>query len=144
LSGGRVGWAVAASTNPKLMERRAETIEAARALTRTPLPDRMDLAEKLSEAFKRDREPVMRTLEAWQAWWRDVMLLQSDAGDAVANVDMLAEAQEDAAGFSRAEVARFLQALLETRESLAANVQSKIALEALMLDVPGTPSAARR
>lgn len=143
LAGGRVGWAVAASSDPKVLERRADNIAAARNLPTAALPERMDAAEKLSEAFKRDRDPVMRTLEGWEAWWRDVLLIQSDAEDAVANVDMLAEARQDAAEYSSADIARFLKSLLETRESLAANVQSRIALEALMLDVPGSPSAAR-
>ncbi len=137
LAAGRPGWAVRVAGDPAALERRSEAISQARSLTEMPLPDRIDFAEKLSEAFRKEREPVIRTLDVWLGWWRDVLLLQADAEAALANVDMLAEARADAAEYGRAEVTRFLQTLLDTRQYLGENVQSRIALDALMLDVPG-------
>ena len=45
----------------------------ARSLPEMALPERLDLAEKLSDAFKREREPVMRTLEDRTALARAVL-----------------------------------------------------------------------
>ncbi|HVP05367.1 MAG TPA: DNA polymerase III subunit delta' [Dehalococcoidia bacterium] len=137
LSGGRPGWALEAAASPRLLERRNESLGVARELPRLPLADRLDLAEKLSEAFKRDREPVMRQLDEWAGWWRDVLLAASGAGESIANVDETASLQADAGECDRAEVARFVQAIIDTRGYLAENVQSRIALDALMLAVPG-------
>lgn len=137
LSGGRPGWAIDALSDPKVRERRREVLDMARSLARLPLADRMDLAEKLSDAFKRDRDAVLHQLDEWAAWWRDVLLTQSGAGDRIANLDRDEELQEDAAAHSRAEVAAFLQTIIETRTYLVENVQSRIALDALMLAAPG-------
>jgi DNA polymerase-3 subunit delta' len=101
-----------------------------------PLADRMDLAEKLSDAFKRDRDATLDQLDEWAGWWRDVLLTQSGAGERVANLDLSAELREAAELCGRADIAGFLQALIDTRTYLTGNVQSRIALEALMLAVP--------
>jgi DNA polymerase-3 subunit delta' len=103
----------------------------------------MDLAEKLSDAFKRDRDAVLGQIDEWAGWWRDVLLAQSGAGERIANLDLDAELREDAASYSRPEISAFLRALIETRAYLTANVQSRIALEALMLAVPTVHTPAR-
>lgn len=143
LSGGRPGWAVEASAGPQLLERRAQALAMAHALPGLPVADRTDLAERVSEAFKRDREPVFAQLEQWQSWWRDVLLVAADAAESVANLDKLSELREDAALYRRGDVARFLQAFADTRTYLAENVQSRIALEALMLAAPRVHSGVR-
>jgi DNA polymerase-3 subunit delta' len=136
LSGGRPGWAIEAAGSPQMLARRLEVLETARSLGRMTLADRMDLAEKLSDAFKRDRDSVLSQVDEWAGWWRDVLLAQSGAGERMANLDLDAELRDDAASYLRAEIAAFLQALIETRTYLTENVQSRIALEALMLAVP--------
>jgi DNA polymerase-3 subunit delta' len=136
LSGGRPGWAIEAARSPQMLVHRRQVLETARSLARLPLADRMDLAEKLSDAFKRDRDATLGQLDEWAGWWRDVLLTQSGAGERVANLDLSAELREDARSYARADIAGFLQALIDTRTYLTENVQSRIALEALMLAVP--------
>jgi DNA polymerase-3 subunit delta' len=143
LSGGRPGWAIDALDDPKVLQRRRDRLDTARSLARLPLADRMDLAEKLSDAFKRDRDAVLGQLDEWAAWWRDVLLAQSGAADRIANLDRDRELREDADSHSRAEIAAFLQAIIETRTYLTENVQSRIALDALMLAAPGVTETVR-
>jgi DNA polymerase-3 subunit delta' len=143
LSGGRPGWAIEAAGSPQMLARRLEVLETARSLWRLTLSDRMDLAEKLSDAFKRDRDAVLSQIDEWAGWWRDVMLAQSGAGERIANLDLDAELREDAASYSRPHIAAFLRALIETRTYLCENVQSRIALEALMLAAPTVHTPAR-
>lgn len=144
LSGGRPGWAIDAMTDPKVLERRREVLDMARSLAHLPLAGRMELAEKLSDSFKRDRDAVLRQLDEWAAWWRDVLLAQSGAADRIANLDRDLELQEDAAAHPRAEIASFLQAIIETRTYLVENVQSRIALDALMLATPDAAQTANQ
>jgi DNA polymerase III subunit delta' len=136
LSGGCPGWAIEAARSPQMLARRREVLETARSLARLPLADRMDLAEKLSDGFKRDRDAALGQLDEWAAWWRDVLLTQSGAGERAANLDLSAELREDAESYARTDIAGFLQALIDTRTYLCENVQSRIALEALMLAAP--------
>jgi DNA polymerase-3 subunit delta' len=143
LCGGRPGWAIEAARSPQMLARRREVLETARSLARLPLADRMDLAEKLSDAFKRDREATLGQLDEWAGWWRDVLLTQSGAGERVANLDLSAELQEESESYAGADIAGFLQALIDTRTYLTGNVQSRIALEALMLSAPTLHTAAR-
>ena len=144
LSGGRPGWAITAAADPKLLAHRAEALGMARSLPRMSLADRIDLAEKLSDSFKREREPVFRQLDEWAGWWRDVLLAQSGAGESIANLDEAAAIAADAGKYSRGDVVRFVQAIIETRGILSENVQSRIALDSLMLSVPGAANVSAR
>ena len=143
LCGGRPGWALEAASNPRRLEHREEALATARSLPQLPLADRMDLAERLWDAFKRDRGPVIRQLDEWAGWWRDVLLTQSGAEDSIANLDETAAIAADAREYRRHEVARFVQAIVEARGYLGENVQSRIVLDALMMDAP-RPGAASR
>jgi DNA polymerase-3 subunit delta' len=136
LAGGRVGWALEMAGNPALLEKRREVLAQARALAAMSLADRFDLAERLSGQFKNDRESVDKRLEDWLGWQRDVLLVQSGAEEGVANADMLDELQEDARRCDPREVLAFVQGLIACREHLASNVQSRIALDALMVEAP--------
>jgi DNA polymerase-3 subunit delta' len=136
LAAGRPGWAIEAAEQPALLAQRDAALDAARELPGLSLADRADRAEKLSDAFKREREPVDETLEQWLGWWRDIMLAQSGAIDAVANIDRRDQIEADASRFARAGVVSFVEALRETRRYLRANVQSRIALDALVLRAP--------
>jgi hypothetical protein len=86
---------------------------------------------------------VLSLLAQWQAYWRDVLLVQSGAADAIANVDQAAALREDAGRCAGGEVVAFVQALLDTPGYLESNVQSRLALEALLLRVPGARAATR-
>ena len=136
LAAGRPGWALEAAATPALLTKRDEALDAARSLAVMDLADRIDAAAKLSDAFKKDRANVDETLAQWLGWWRDVVLTQSGAGDAIANLDRREQIEADAQHHDRAQVTAFVAALRETRQHLRANVQSRIALDALMLRVP--------
>ncbi len=140
LARGRPGWALAMAREPQLLERRREALEQARTLAAMPMAERLDLAERLSEQFKRDRAPVFALLDDWQRWWHDVMLVQAGAAHAVANADMRPQISADAKHYPPAEVRSFVEALWEANEHLASNVQSRLALEALMLQAPRAPA----
>jgi DNA polymerase-3 subunit delta' len=144
LAVGRPGWAIEASARPAILEKRSESFDLARELPRMSVSDRIDLAENLSDRFKRDRAPVDDTLEDWLGYWRDVMLVQSGAEDAIANVDRRDEIAAAADEYGRAHVTSFVEALRDTRQHLRENVQSRIALDALLLNVPRRASLPSR
>ncbi|MDO8615155.1 MAG: AAA family ATPase [Dehalococcoidia bacterium] len=136
LSRGRAGWALEMASDAQAAGRRREALESARALARMTVAQRLDLAERLSDDFKRDREGVLTLLAQWQDWWRDVLLTGCGAEEGMANLDMAEELREDAARHGAREAAAFVQALREARQQLEENVQSRVALEALVLQAP--------
>ncbi len=144
LSRGRAGWALAAARDPSQLERRREALEQASALGGMSVVERLDLAERLAGEFRQEREPAFALLEEWLGWWRDVLLVQAGAADAVVNVDVLPDLAAAAARCPREDVIAFVQALLDAREQLQANVQARLALEALLLSAPAEPAASRR
>jgi hypothetical protein len=109
-----------------------------------PVHERMKLSEKLSEQFKLERAPVLTLLDEWLGWWRDVLLVQAGAEEGVANADLLEELREAAGRHSRGDLVRFVQALIAAKEHLHANVQSRIALDSLLLEAPLASSRASR
>ncbi len=143
LSQGRPGWALTMAGDEAAMARRNTALASAHGLASMSIADRMDLAERLSDEFKRDREGALWLLAQWRAYWRDVLLIQSGAADAVANIDQVEALRQHAGGCAREEVIAFVQALLDTRGYLESNVQSRLALESLLLRVPGARAAAR-
>jgi DNA polymerase-3 subunit delta' len=144
LACGRPGWALAMLEDPGFEEVRSRNASQARQLPESSLTDRFDLAEKLSEAFREDRRKVFTALDSWAVWWRDVMLVQAGTENAVINTDQIGELREDAAAYSSESVLGFLAAISDAAERLDMNVQSRIAIEGLMLSVPSGRYALRK
>jgi DNA polymerase-3 subunit delta' len=138
LSTGRPEKAFALADDASRLEKRSEALEQARELAAMPMGDLMDLGERLAQQFRRDRDVVLERLESWLSWWRDILLVSAagEAGDGVANVDMLDSLWEDAGRYERDDVVAFVQALRECRRRLEENVQARIALDALLVRTP--------
>ncbi len=144
LSRGRIGWALEAAAEPALLERREESLERARSLPSMPAAERVALAERLAQAYRRQPDELLSELEAWRDWWRDVLLVQGGAEGGVASVDRLAELRDDAERFRRDDVAAFVGAAEASRRYLGENAQARLALETLLLDAPREARTAAR
>jgi len=132
LAAGRMGWAVQAVEDEDLLAERQSQLET---LTRVPLlgrVQRFDLAQKLSA----ESDKIKGALELWLLWWRDLVFAANNCPDLVVNVDMRNLLQKHAARISQAESLRMIRNILRTLEALDQNVNARMALEVLMLDVP--------
>jgi DNA polymerase-3 subunit delta' len=136
LAGGRPERALELADNPARIEKRREVLAQARELGSLPMADLMDLSERLAARFREDREAVLSRLEEWLGWWRDLVLVQSGAEEAVVNVDLLSGLREDSGRYEPKDVVVFVQALVTCRQRLERNVQARIALDALMVMAP--------
>jgi DNA polymerase-3 subunit delta' len=132
LSGGRMGWAVRAAADESLLAQRAallDMLEKALGLSRV---GRFALAESLSK----DREALLAALDLWQSYWRDVLLLIHSTVTPATNRDRR-HALEQIAGTVKVEdVQRTLAAIQRTGRYVAQNVNARLAVEVLMLDLP--------
>ena len=144
LSRGRIGWALEMADDASLLERREESLAQARALGSMRVAERLALAERLAGGYRRDPERLLAELGSWRGWWRDVVLVQAEAEDGIANIDHLAELREDAARLSRDGVAAFVRAVGEAGRQLQENAQPRLVLETLLLGAPAAEARALR
>ncbi|MCX7671037.1 MAG: DNA polymerase III subunit delta', partial [Anaerolineae bacterium] len=132
LSGGRVGWAVRAHLHPETDQERRQRLDEMLALTTAGYVGRLSYAEKLS----RQADALEETLGLWAAWWRDVLLIQRGAPEAIVNLDYRAQLVQQAELYPPARVEAALSDLVQTLHRLRANVNARLALDVLMLRLP--------
>ena len=88
-----------------------------------------------------DAAGAKTALDVWLGWWRDALLVQQGCADLVANADRLEPLRRLGAAQPTAQVWRAMARVQETRQQLDANANVRLAMEALLLDLPEQPSA---
>jgi DNA polymerase-3 subunit delta' len=165
LFGGSLGRAVAALRDPDFDARRTAMLAIAGQVATADMVERFAAAERLAEAYAKRERPkgdedgespgasppadgkarmrsdVLATLDAWTEWWRDLLLVTAGAEALVAGADRAPQLREVAARTDASAAAAGLRAVREARRDLDQNVNSRLALEALMLRLPRIPPA---
>jgi DNA polymerase-3 subunit delta' len=132
LAAGRMGWAVQAVEDEDMLDERQAQLETLAKLSMADKVQRFDVAQRLST----DADKLHGILELWLLWWRDMVLAANNCLDLIVNVDMQSIIQHQAAKVGAAESQRMVRAILGTMEALDQNVNARMALEVLMLDLP--------
>ena len=132
LAAGRMGWAVQAVEDEDMLAERQTQLETLAKLSTAGKVQRFDVAQRLSA----DSDKLHGILELWLLWWRDMVLAANNCLDLIVNVDMQSIIQNQAAKVGAAESQRMVRAILGTMEALDQNVNARVALEVLMLDLP--------
>jgi DNA polymerase-3 subunit delta' len=132
LAAGRMGWAVQAVEDEDRLADRQAQLETLTKLPAAGKVQRFEVAQRLSA----DSDKVRGILELWLLWWRDMVLAANNCLDLIVNVDMQGVIQKQAAKVGAAESQRMVRAILGTMEALEQNVNARVALEVLMLDLP--------
>ena len=136
LSAGRVGWAIRAAQDPAILAERQQHLETLLGLLQRGRAARIAAAERLGS-----RDDLPDIIRLWQAWWRDVLLVQHNCEDLVANVDC-ADALRLWAARSGPNAARAALREAETAlKRLEQNVNPRLAVEVMLLGW-GTVAAA--
>ena len=136
LSQGRLGWAVTISQDEEMMRVRHEALMDIRALPERTIQDRFAYVSDVAGRFSRDRATVLAVLDLWRDWWRDVLLVSSGCQDVITNLDLWDILTVEASRYDAAQVVAFLRSLDATKRRLEENVNPRLALEVLMLDLP--------
>jgi DNA polymerase-3 subunit delta' len=133
LSGGRLGWAVnALADDGQMLERREQRLEELGRLLAGSRAARFAYAEALAK----DRESMRETLDLWLGWWRDVMVMASNAEVAPLNRDQLPALRRAADSVGLDSAARVVDSIQRTLNLLPRNINPRLALEVLLLDWP--------
>ncbi len=132
LASGRMGWAIQAVEDEDMLEERQAQLGTLTKLPAAGRVQRFEVAQRLSA----DSDKIRGILELWLLWWRDLVLASNNCLDLIVNVDMQELIQKQAAKIGAAESHRMVRAILGTMEALEQNVNTRVALEVLMLDLP--------
>lgn len=132
LSAGRIGWAVRAAADETILAERAELLNILEKAIVGTRVGRFALAETLSK----DKDMLPTVLELWQSYWRDVLLVLHSAVTPITNRDRQHTISQVATNVSAADAKRVLDAIYRTMRYVNQNVNVRLALEVLMLDMP--------
>ncbi len=137
LSQGRLGWAVQALQDGRLLEKRREDLDELSRLLEAGLLERFSFAEKQEKAWKKENyAAVLGLLEHWQGWWRDLLLVGHDCDELVVNLDCLDRLRSTARRVGPEKAAHLLQALRAARQRLDEQVNPRLVFEELLLQLP--------
>ena len=138
LARGCPGWAIRAVEDPALLDAYREQLEQISSLSSSPLDARFNYASSLAGSFSGDREAVRQELYLWERWWRDVLLIKEGLVERVHNDDCHDTLTTHAEATMTSDIVTFLDTVRETLGALDANVNPRLALECMMLAVPGS------
>ncbi len=136
LAGGRVGWALQTISNPAMLDKRRELLNRLADFPATDLITRFSFAEELASIYSRDPEEVRTVLDSWKFWWRDLLLTRLGLRDLVVNVDLEEKLINACRDYSIETLSRMVGAIQETISMLSQNVNPRLSLEVLVLNVP--------
>lgn len=141
LSGGRLGWAVDQLRHPESREERSQLLESLWRLLAADRLERLRFAGEL--AAQRDNQRTFNLIEVWTSWWRDVLLTQSRCDDACSNIDQRERLSQDARALEPDVVHEYLLTLKRIEGYLRHTVNTRLALDVLMLKLPQKRSVYR-
>jgi DNA polymerase-3 subunit delta' len=134
LANGRLGWAVQQLMQADgQQERLAQLHDLWRLLSANRI-ERLNFAERL--AANRNNLQLFSLLEVWTTWWRDVLLAQSGCAELCSNIDQQPEIERQARLLARHDVQHYLQTLRQVEGYLHHTVNTRLALDVLLLRAP--------
>lgn len=134
---GCLGWAISASREDSLLQQRGERLEKLIEIITSDYEQRFAYAAQLATQFGQNRGLVQEVLDLWLDYWRDLLLARVDCIDAISNIDLKTTLVDMARDFSLAQIRAFINNIQVTMEQLKQNVNAQLALEVLMLSIPG-------
>jgi DNA polymerase-3 subunit delta' len=137
LSRGCPGWALAAADDESLLEHRNESLDRIIEILDTGYNERFEAIYRLSAQFTQNRAAVYDTLELWIEFWRDLMMVKLDCHDLITNLDRKSEIIKIAGEYQLSQITATIESIRLAVEQLGQNANPRLALEVLMLDIPG-------
>jgi DNA polymerase-3 subunit delta' len=136
LSHGCPGWALTAAEDANTLKHRHEEVKRLVEVIKDDYVGRFDYAGKLAAGFSQNRGSVYETLERWLDYWRDLLLVKLGSEETITNIDRKEELREMANDYQPGQIKDCIESIRRTAEQLRQNVNTRLALEVLMLDIP--------
>jgi DNA polymerase-3 subunit delta' len=136
LSHGCPGWALSANRDDGLIQQRNEELNRLNGIIKADYEERFAYVAQLAARFSQNRSAVYDVLERWLDYWRDLMLVKLGCYDMITNIDRKDELIEIAGSYRLAQIKAFIKSIKSAAVQLRQNVNTRLALEVLMLDIP--------
>jgi len=136
LSHGCPGWALSANRDDALIQQRNEELNRLNGIIKADYEERFAYVAHLAARFSQNRSAVYDVLERWLDYWRDLMLVKLGFYDMITNIDRKDELIEMAGSYRLAQIKAFIDSIKSAAVQLRQNVNTRLALEVLMLDIP--------
>jgi DNA polymerase-3 subunit delta' len=136
LSAGRLGWALLAHKDAKIMQERQQTIGTFINLSSANVHQRLAHAAELAAQFTKGRDRVAEILSSWMEWWHDLLLIKGGNGQSITNIDYQATLSSQAESLTMRQISEFVRHLQTATRQLEQNVNARLAFEVLMLRMP--------
>ncbi len=133
LSDGCPGKAIALLRNTEAFTQRTVWLEDHMALLNGSLPSRFSYAEKNKN---KERSFYIEMLHTWLSLWRDILLQTTGASTHIVNLDKENEIKSLAQRYPVNIPHQVISSIIRTLELIDKNVNARLALENLMLDLP--------
>jgi DNA polymerase-3 subunit delta' len=132
LSGGRLGWAIEASSDETTLRLRQQDMDQMLDLLAAGRVERIEFALTAG----REPEVAQRLIASWTGWWRDMLLLLNQGKDHVVNIDRIDELKALSEQVDWHQAWAALRDLQIAQVRLDANVNARLAMEGLLLRLP--------
>ena len=136
------GWAIEALNDPTAMDKRTQSAQRILSVLTGDIEVRFRYAREASAIFGRDRAAGMAEIETWLDWWRDVAFAANGLEQHVVNADWLPSLSAVGRALKSDELSAAVDAVERTIDALRANAMPRLALEVMMLDLPGVDGSA--
>ena len=132
LAEGCYGKAVSLINDPSFMMTLKVIMDDVEKYSLAVLEDRLEYSDSLSKAWRNDRDTVLETIGYWERWWHDALLLTTGATEN--NIWHIPRAEESNLDADMA--VRALTAIQSARENLLENVNPRLSIDQMMIDIP--------
>lgn len=132
ISKGRYGRAYTQLTDPAYEITLNSILEDIKSLARAGSQDRMNYSERLGKAWRNEPEVVLETLNIWKAWWREALQITTD----VVPIELSIFHRQANSQLTSGIALQALAALEEAENNLQTNVNPRLALDVMMIDIP--------
>jgi DNA polymerase-3 subunit delta' len=141
LARGRVGWALAALDDERVLVERDARVDELEGLLRGGATERFAFADKLSKkkdkSASADESPVRVVLGEWLLFWRDVAASFGRVStQSLRNSDRQALLQSVRERISLIEVRRILELHTHTMQNIERNANVRLSLDVLLMNLP--------
>ncbi|MBI4289029.1 MAG: DNA polymerase III subunit delta' [Chloroflexi bacterium] len=142
LSQGCLGWALQAKDKPELLQQRVDMAERFRQLAGSGYEPRFAFAAELATQHEQSPEQVSHVLGLWGLWWRDLLMVRGGCPRWSVNIEQVDKlSKSEYASLSTSQITGSIRRLEATVQHLRRNANPRLALEALMLELPRVTSA---
>jgi len=134
IAGGRVGYALRLCADPEQLDQRQAWLDDHQRLLAASRVERFAYADMITK--DKDKDTVRRALNTWLSLWRDVLLRSAGASASLTNPDRELDIQSLVDGISLPDALRVVSAIERTQDLLDRNVNTRLATEVLLMDLP--------